>query len=156
MNWRLLWLAGFTGGNTEDSWCFGWREEENKYRHGADYWSAGAFPGWTDHRPGRQYGQLRPNAAQEVRLYKTCNIPHLNHKKDVFIWNDIKVCDSFKINQNMIKLLILKKKNLNKFYIFKHFIYFSVTFIFTFDIYSFSRRFYPKRLTLRNTIGDTL
>ncbi len=35
--------------------------------------------------PGRQYGQLRPNAAQEVRLYKTCNIPHLNHKKDVFI-----------------------------------------------------------------------
>ncbi len=28
-------------------------------------------------------------------------------------------------------------------------------FIFTFVIYSFSRRFYPKRLTLRNTIGDT-
>ncbi len=27
--------------------------------------------------------QLRPNAAQEVRLYKTCNIPHLNHKKEI-------------------------------------------------------------------------
>ncbi len=84
MGLELLWLAGFTGGHAADSWYFGWREKENKYRHGADYWSAGAFPGRTDHRPGRQYGQLCPPAAQEVCLYKTGNSPHLNHKKDIF------------------------------------------------------------------------
>ncbi len=33
----------------------------------------------------------RPNAAQSVRLYKTCNIPHLNHKKGHVHLNTVKV-----------------------------------------------------------------
>lgn len=45
----LVWVFS-SGGHTDDPWNLRRREEEDKHRYGAYYWSLSSVLGWTDNR----------------------------------------------------------------------------------------------------------